>query len=62
MGYLPWWYNFMLPRLRAAYPGVAPWEWDAHPEWHQRVMAGLLAEMQGQQIRAEYERQLADEE
>ena len=50
----------MLPRLRQEYPGVPPWEWDARPEWYQRVVTGLLAEDQGQQIRVEYEQQAAE--
>jgi len=32
------------PRLRAAYPGVPPWEWEARPEWLSRVQTRLVAE------------------
>jgi hypothetical protein len=38
--------------IRGAYPGVGPWEWEVHPEWHSRVQATLLAEIEGAQIRA----------
>jgi len=34
----------MQRRLRLEYPGVAPWEWDSHPEWLSRVIAVLNAE------------------
>jgi len=42
--------------IRAAYPGVPPWEWEAHPEWHSRVQITLLAEIEGAQIKADAER------
>lgn len=31
-------------RIRQEYPGVAPWEWDRHPDWLDRVIATLNAE------------------
>jgi len=39
----------MGPLLRHHYPGVAPWEWDAHPDWQTRVLAGLNAEYEAVQ-------------
>jgi hypothetical protein len=31
-------------RLRQEYPGVPPWEWEAHEDWLDRVIAVLNAE------------------
>ena len=40
----PWWAIPTSPALRREYPGVAPWEWDARPEWRARVIARLNVE------------------
>ena len=40
----PWWAELTGPRLREAYPGIGPWEWDARPEWLARVRARLAVE------------------
>lgn len=45
--------------LRKAWPGVAPWEWEAHPEWLARAQAGLLGEIEGAKIKADREAQEA---
>ena len=47
----------MAPRLRQEYPGVPPWEWDAHPVWLGRVQCGLVAEIEGAQIRKQHDEQ-----
>jgi len=40
----PWWYTFASRRLRQNYSGVPPWEWERHPQWHDRVLTILSAE------------------
>ncbi len=45
MGRKPDWYDdvAVTASLRHAWPGVAPWEWDAHPVWRDRVLCMLIA-------------------
>lgn len=40
-----------MPRLRQEYPGIGPWEWEAHPIWYGRVLCRLIAESEGAQIK-----------
>lgn len=46
MGACPEWYNDLArtTSLRHAWPGVAPWEWDEHPIYRDRVLCMLIAE------------------
>jgi len=37
--------------LRQEYPGVGPWEWEAHPEWLSRAQCRFVAEDEGRQIK-----------
>lgn len=48
---MPWWYRAMQRGVRRAYPGVPPWEWDAHPEWLARVIVGINAECDAETIK-----------
>jgi hypothetical protein len=50
---IPWFTAFTHRRLRQEYPGVPPWEWDAHPEWRERVICTLRAEDAADEIKAE---------
>lgn len=41
--------------IRREWPGVTPWQWEQHPEWHSRAQTTLIAEIEGAQIRAQAE-------
>lgn len=49
-----------MSQLRYAYPGVGPWEWEAHPDWLDRVLCTLLAEREGEQIAIAHAQQQAE--